>query len=135
MCKLALLPSGAFYDEVDSNPDSDSNQLDSDLDSRKKGRIRIQLDSDSSCLDSDPDSDSRCPDSHITDTITQFIFVNLNFCEFTIFPILPTCKVSNRTQTQVLKIRLLSVLQTRESLSVVLRATYPENQVALTESK
>ncbi len=28
-----------------------------------------------------------------------------------------------------------AVLQTRESLSVVLRATYPENQVALTESK
>ncbi len=28
-----------------------------------------------------------------------------------------------------------TVLQTRDSLSVVLRATYPENQVALTESK
>ena len=57
-----------FYDQLDSNPDSDSEQLDSDSDpdSRKKGWIRIQLDSDSKGLDSDPDSDSRCPDSHIT---------------------------------------------------------------------
>ncbi len=50
----------------DSNPDSDSKQLDSD--SRKIRWIRIRVDSDSSLLDSDsdPDSDSRCPDSHIT---------------------------------------------------------------------
>ena len=65
--KLALLPPGAFSDQLDLNPDSDSKQLDSDSDSdsRKKGWIRIQLDSDSRCLDSDPDS--RCLDSHITD--------------------------------------------------------------------
>ncbi len=52
----------------DSNPDSDSKQLDSDsdLDSRKMRWIRIRVDSDSSPLDSDPDSDLRCPDSHIT---------------------------------------------------------------------
>ncbi len=31
--------------------------------------------------------------------------------------------------------RVRSVLQTREGLPVVLRATYPENQLALTESK
>ena len=62
---LALLPPGALSDQMDSNPDSDSKQLDSD--SRKKGWIRIQLDSDSRCLDSDPDRDSRCLDSHITD--------------------------------------------------------------------
>ncbi len=30
------------------------------------GFKKIEVDSDSSCLDSDPDSDSRCPDSHIT---------------------------------------------------------------------
>ena len=57
---------GAVYDQMDSNLDSDSKQLDSDSDSRKNGWIRIQLDSDSRCLDPDPDSDSRCPDSHIT---------------------------------------------------------------------
>ena len=35
--RLALLPPGAFYDQLDSNPDSDSKQLDpdSDSDSRK----------------------------------------------------------------------------------------------------
>ncbi len=56
----------------DSNPDSDSKQLDSDLDSdsRKMRWIRICVDSDSRLLDWDPDSDSRCPDSHITDTYT-----------------------------------------------------------------
>ncbi len=48
---------------MDSNPDSKQLDSDSDSDSRKKGWIRIQLDSDS-----DPDLDSRCPDSHITDT-------------------------------------------------------------------
>ena len=48
----------------DSNPDSELFELDSD--SRKKGWIRIQLDSDSRWLDSDPDS--RCLDSHITDS-------------------------------------------------------------------
>ena len=32
-------------------------------------------------------------------------------------------------------INILAVLQTRESLPVVLRVTYPENQVALTEGK
>ncbi len=51
----------------DSNPDSDSKQLDSDSDSRKMRWIRIHVDSDSSLLDSDPNSDSRFPDSHITD--------------------------------------------------------------------
>ncbi len=64
--RLALLTPGAIYDQLDSNPDSDSKQLDPDSDSRKTGWIRIQLDSDSRCLDSDPDSDSRCLDSHIT---------------------------------------------------------------------
>ncbi len=67
MYELALLPPGPLYDKVDSNPDSDSKQLDSDSDSRKKRWIRIQPDSDSSFLDSDPDSDSRRLDSHITD--------------------------------------------------------------------
>ncbi len=53
---------------ADSNPDSDSKQLDSDSDSdsRKVRWIRIHVDSDSRLLDSDPDLDSRCPDSHIT---------------------------------------------------------------------
>ncbi len=55
--RLALLPAGAFYIQLDSNLDSDSKQLDPDSDSRKKGWIRIQLDSD---------PDSRCLDSHIT---------------------------------------------------------------------
>ncbi len=59
-----LLPIGAFYIQLDLNPDSDSKQLNSDSDSRKKEWIRIQLDSDSRWLDSDPDS--RCLDSHIT---------------------------------------------------------------------
>ena len=63
--RLALLPPVAFYDQLDSNRDSDSKQLDSD--SRKKGWIQIQLDSDLKCMDSDPDSDSRYLDSHITD--------------------------------------------------------------------
>ncbi len=66
--RLALLPDGSFYGQLDSNPYSDSKQLDPDLDldSRKKGWIRIQLHSDSTCLDSGPDLDSRCLDSHIT---------------------------------------------------------------------
>ncbi len=51
---------------LDSNPDSDSKQLDSDSDSRKIGWIRIQLDLDLRCLDSDPDSDLRCLELHIT---------------------------------------------------------------------
>ncbi len=55
---------GAFWGQLDSNVDSDSKQLDpdSDLDSRKMGWVRIQLDSDLGCLD----SDSRYRDSHIT---------------------------------------------------------------------
>ncbi len=63
---------------ADSNPDSDSKQLDSDSDSdsRKTRWIRIHVDSDSRLLDSDPDSDSRCPDSHITDP-NQFDFCEL----------------------------------------------------------
>ncbi len=59
---VILMPPGALSDQLDSNADSDSKQLDSD--SRKKGWIQIQLDSDSRCLDSD--SDSRCLDSQIT---------------------------------------------------------------------
>ncbi len=35
MDKIALLPPGASYDKSDSNPDSDSNNWDSDSDSRK----------------------------------------------------------------------------------------------------
>ncbi len=50
----------------DSNPDSDPKMLDSDSDSRKLRWIRIHVDSDSRQVDSDLDSDSRCPDSHIT---------------------------------------------------------------------
>ncbi len=60
--RLTLLPPGAVYEQLVSNPDSDSKQLDSDSDSRKKGWIRMQPDLDSRCLD----SDSRCLDSHIT---------------------------------------------------------------------
>ncbi len=51
---------------ADSNPDSDSKQFDSDLDSRKIRWIRIYEDFDSRLLESDPDSDLRCPDWHIT---------------------------------------------------------------------
>ncbi len=59
-------PWGGPLNVSDSNPDSDSKQLDSDSDSRKIRWIRIRVDSDSRLLDSDPDSDSRCLDSHIT---------------------------------------------------------------------
>ena len=50
----------------DSNPDSDSQLLDSDpdSDSRKERWIWIHVDSDSRQVDSDPDSS--CPNSHIT---------------------------------------------------------------------
>ena len=61
-----------FHGQLDSNPDLKQlpigsfspvqGELDSDSDSRKKGWIQIQLDSDSRCLD----SDLRCLDSHIT---------------------------------------------------------------------
>ena len=61
---LALQPPGAFYDQLDSNLDSDSKHFNSDSDSRKKGWMQIQLDSVSKCLESN--SDSTCPDSHIT---------------------------------------------------------------------
>ena len=81
---VLITPLLFFHGQLDSNPDSDSKQLDSD--SRKNGWIRILLDSDSRCLDLDSgclDLDSGCLDSHITDIyhtctyILRFVQVEL----------------------------------------------------------
>ncbi len=93
-----LAACGALCGHLDSNPDSDSKQLDldSDSDSRKKGWIRIQLDSNLRCLDSDPDSDSRCLDSHITDVDNKshcLVLSTLRFWENPGVPVNISCQI------------------------------------------